>query len=89
MGLVGNDVGVGVEEEIFNPTHITVWSNSLAAITKWVRGASPVFLRLGGVEEPQGFRFQPVYELQWESSIDNLEESKLTGFDHMLLGLGV
>lgn len=46
-GVGGDDVRVGVEEEVFDPTHIAVASNSLASVAEGVRRACPVFVGLG------------------------------------------
>ena len=88
--FVGHDIRIGIEEDIFNPTHITVWANSLAAIAKWIRRACPVFVRLRQIEEPKGLNFQPGYDLHWDSMIYKLENPKLLKrLDYEALGLRV
>ena len=89
-GLWGDDIRVGVEEEILDPTHIAVGADSLAAIAERVRGASHIFVSLGFHEELEGFVFQVGHELQWNAMVDDLEEAKLLAcLDDERLGLGV
>lgn len=55
--LLGNEIRVGAKEEVFNPTHVTIWANFLVPIAERVRGASLVFLRLWQVKELETFLF--------------------------------
>ena len=81
--FLGGDLRIGIEKDILNPSHITIWSNSLAAIAKRVQRTSFVFLRLGEIEKPESFIFQSGNEFHWNTMIDQLEEAKLlTGLNY-------
>lgn len=87
---MGGDLGIGIEKEIFNPTHITICSDCFAAIAKRVGRASFVFLGLGKIKESESFIFQPGHEFHWNSMIDQLEEAVLlTCFNYEVLSFGV
>lgn len=71
---------IGIDKEIFNPSHITIWSNFVAAIAK--RG-SFVLVGLGEVKEAKSFSFQSGHEFHWNTMIDQFEEAILfTGLDY-------
>jgi hypothetical protein len=88
--FLGGDLRVGVKEEIFNPTNITIRANFLVSVAKRVRRSSLVFLRLGEVKEVGSKSFQFGHDFHWNSMIYQLEESKLfTGLDYESLGMRV
>lgn len=85
---MGNDFRIGVEEDVFNPTYIAVWADSLASVAKWVSRAGPVFFRLWQVEELESLSLKGGHELQWDSMIDQLEKAVLfAGPDDLALGI--
>lgn len=53
----GSDLGIGVEEEKFNPANITIEADSFVAIAKRVSRSGLVFVRLREVKEVNSFVF--------------------------------
>lgn len=89
-GFFGEDVGISVEEEVFDPTDIAVGANSLAAVAERVGRAGSVFFGLWEIKEIESFGFETGHELHWDAMVDNLEESEVfAGFDNGGTGLRV
>lgn len=73
----GDDVRVGVEKKVFNPTHITVSANPFATVAKRVRRTCSVFLGLSFFEEFEGFGFQIGHEVRRNTMVDKFKETKV------------
>lgn len=75
--FLGDDVGVGVEEEVFDPADIAVGADSLAAVAERVGRACLVLVGLREAEELESFGFEHRHELHWDAMVDNLKEPEL------------
>ena len=85
-----DDIRAGIEEKIFNPTHITTRADCFAAIAKRVGWATSVFLRLRLAKEFEGLVFKIRHELHWNAMVDELEEAKvMAGLDDKVFGFWV
>ncbi|MED6141664.1 hypothetical protein PIB30_105693, partial [Stylosanthes scabra] len=94
-GVRGDDMRVGVEEEVLDPAEVAVGANSVAAVAERVvrRGSHMhVFKRrlMRVVEEVKGMVFEVGDEVKWNPMVDELEEAiVIAGLDHYGLGLRV
>lgn len=84
----GDGIRVGAEEEVLDPTHVTVCADSLAAVAERVGRTGIVFLGLALHEEPERFILQTGYHLEGNAMVDHLEETNLlAGLDHDGFGI--